>query len=251
MLSEPDARRDGRLLRRAIAWSLAAHVLFALLLPLRAPDQTSGYRVETFALARNTRIAMQRAPAKRSQARPHLPRRAVRTAPSKVRPELQARTRRPQAQRPTALARGKPAISPGATSVAKAANVSGQVAAAPAPLPDARRPGAAASPLASPQPAPTNPAPAEPAGVMPFGAALPEPVLDPHVRAELARRFGTSHATLTVTVGDDGRTKDVRIAPPLDRTTENAIRSLLAAATWDAAVCGGGVACEAQAVIKL
>ncbi len=86
---------------------------------------------------------------------------------------------------------------------------------------------------------------------MPFGAAFPEPILDPHVRSELMRRFSTSHATLTITVGDDGRTKTVRIAPPLDAKTETEIRQILAVANWDAAVCGGGISCEAQAVIKL
>jgi hypothetical protein len=39
--------------------------------------------------------------------------------------------------------------------------------------------------------------------------------------------------------------------PSLDPQTENRIRSLLADASWDPAVCGGGVACEAQATIKL
>jgi hypothetical protein len=86
-------------------------------------------------------------------------------------------------------------------------------------------------------------------GFLPFGAEVPAPVLDPTVRKALDA-LGT-HVTLIVTVGDDGRTTNVVFQPSLDPQTENRIRSLLADASWDPAVCGGGVACEAQATIKL
>lgn len=76
------------------------------------------------------------------------------------------------------------------------------------------------------------------------------PVLDPHVRAQLTARFNV-RVTLIVTVGDDGRTKRVEFHPPLDPQTEAQIRRLLADANWDPAVCGGGIACQGIATIKL
>ena len=75
------------------------------------------------------------------------------------------------------------------------------------------------------------------------------PVLDPQVRTKLDT-LG-AHVTVVVTVGDDGRTTNVVFQSPVDAALEAKIRALLADADWDPAVCGGGVACEAQATIKL
>ncbi len=86
-------------------------------------------------------------------------------------------------------------------------------------------------------------------GYLPFGAEVPAPVLDPAVRKQLGA-LGT-HVTLIVTVRDDGRTTNVVFNPPVDPQIESRIRALLADASWDPAVCGGGVSCEAQATIKL
>jgi hypothetical protein len=86
-------------------------------------------------------------------------------------------------------------------------------------------------------------------GYLPFGAEQPDPVLDPGVRKQLDAL--DAHVTLVVTVGDDGRTESVVFDPPIDPQLENRIRSMLADASWDPAVCGGGVACEARATIKL
>jgi hypothetical protein len=85
-------------------------------------------------------------------------------------------------------------------------------------------------------------------GVLPLGATQ-DPVLDPAVLAQLAKRI--SHVTLIVTVGEDGHTKNVTFQPPLDPQIEKQIESILADANWDAAVCGGGVSCEGVATIKL
>ncbi|HEY2553737.1 MAG TPA: hypothetical protein VGI15_00680 [Candidatus Cybelea sp.] len=86
-------------------------------------------------------------------------------------------------------------------------------------------------------------------GYLPFGAEQPAPVLDPQVRKQLDA-LG-AHVTLVVTVGDDGKMTNLVFTPPVDEQTETKIRSLLADASWDPAVCGGGVACEGQATIKL
>ena len=86
-------------------------------------------------------------------------------------------------------------------------------------------------------------------GYLPFGAEQPDPVLDPGIRKQLDT-FGV-HVTLVVTVGEDGRTESVNFQPPVDPGIEARIRSLLADASWDPAVCGGGVSCEGQAIIKL
>ncbi len=88
-----------------------------------------------------------------------------------------------------------------------------------------------------------------PSGYLPFGAEQPDPVLDPNIVRQLSA-LGV-HVTLVVTVGDDGRTESVAFQPPLDPSLEGRIRSLLADANWDPAVCGGGVACEGHATIKL
>jgi hypothetical protein len=89
----------------------------------------------------------------------------------------------------------------------------------------------------------------EQGGYLPFGAEQPEPVLDPGIRKELEAL--NAHVTLTVTVGNDGRTENIVFNPPIDPQLESRIRALLADASWDPAVCGGGVACAAQTTIKL
>jgi hypothetical protein len=86
-------------------------------------------------------------------------------------------------------------------------------------------------------------------GYMPLGADEPTPVLDPAVHKALLA-LGV-HVTLTIVVDSSGHTKSVNFEPPLDTNVENQIRSLLASAQWDAAVCGAGMTCEAQATIKL
>jgi hypothetical protein len=86
-------------------------------------------------------------------------------------------------------------------------------------------------------------------GYLPFGAEQPDPVLNPEVRRQLDS-LGV-HVTLTVTVGEDGRTKMVAIEPAVDKALQDRIEGLLADATWDPATCGGGVSCEGRATIRL
>ena len=76
------------------------------------------------------------------------------------------------------------------------------------------------------------------------------PVLDANASSELKRRF-RMNLTLIVLVSDDGKTKDIQFQPPASADIEKQIRDLLASAHWDAAQCGGGIACEGKATIKL
>jgi hypothetical protein len=89
----------------------------------------------------------------------------------------------------------------------------------------------------------------ETGGYMPFTAEQPDPVLDPGVRKQLDA-LGV-HVTIVVTVGEDGKTKNVEFQPPVDPQVESRIQSLLADASWDPAVCGGGIYCEGRATIRL
>lgn len=129
---------------------------------------------------------------------------------------------------------------PGAPAVGKFARVGNGVANSDAP------------PNVTPSPAAREVASIgthEQGGYLPFGAEQPEPVLDPGILKQLQAL--NAHVTLTVTVDDDGRTQNILFNQPVDPQVESRIRSLLADASWDPAVCGGGVACTAQTTIKL
>lgn len=113
---------------------------------------------------------------------------------------------------------------------------------------------AAAGPTVIPTIVPPTPAPL-PAraraagGYMPFGAQENDPVLDPRVLQAL-HRLGV-HTTLTIEVGEDGKTQSVAFSPALDPQTESVIESALAAANWDPAYCGGGIPCAKKTTIAL
>jgi len=86
-------------------------------------------------------------------------------------------------------------------------------------------------------------------GIGMFGETQ-DPALEKPIMDQLLRRFKIN-VTLIVTVGDDGRTKQIEFHPPVTPAVENQIRTLLADANWDPALCGGGIACEGKATIKL
>lgn len=86
-------------------------------------------------------------------------------------------------------------------------------------------------------------------GYLPFGAQQPDPVLATAALKQLGA-LG-AHVTLFVTVDEEGRTENIVFQPSIDPQLEARIRELLADASWDPAVCGGGVACEGRATIKL
>ena len=246
---------DGnRLLWRALAASLGLHLLLALFLPVWTAQVSGGLQpVESISFAHLTHVTIQRrAPASLPAAQPSTHRRAPTVSFDRTRAELTAKTQSPrvhpsaQAQ-PVGHARAaapRPAVHHSAALYARPAATAAGTAvqqAPPAPTP-------APATTVAPRPVAGNGA-SNRGGVLPFGATQ-DPVLDPSVQAQLASRFAV-HVTLLVTVGEDGRTKRVVFQPPIDADTERAIEALLADASWDAAVCGGGVSCEGTATIKL
>lgn len=223
-------------MERATLASVAIHVFAALLIPAMAWTVAGNSDVETISFTHVLRImivkpkpvvAPPRAAAPHHSVTPTLTV-AHRIAAIKVAAAQHAPTKVP-------LATSLPAA-PAVAAVTKtgAATANGNAVPAPSPSPiravanvDARQAG----------------------GFLPFGAEQPVPVLDPAVLKQLSA-IGT-HVTLIVTVGDDGHTTNIVFQPPIDAQTETRIRTLLADANWDPAVCGGGVACEGQATIKL
>jgi hypothetical protein len=226
-----------RRMGRATLASVGIHVVAALAIPALAWTASSAIPVETVSFTHILRVTLPPPkpppPPPRALAPRHSPRQTVNYA-SRIRLVSAAPQRRAATQ----------------------AVVATNAPAAPA-VGNVQRPGVGisdndAAPNTSPSPATRAVASVgshETGGYLPFGAEQPNPVLDPGVRKQLDG-LG-AHVTLVVTVGNDGRTESVLFDPPLDPQLESRIRSMLADASWDPAVCGGGVACEARATIKL
>ena len=219
-------RSNSLLLYRALPAALLLHlVLLALIPPLaRAP---SSRNVEFLAFVRSIPIRIERpvphpaaaAPAARAPLAPHT---VTHSVAKKV-----------------AIARVQSA--PIAAAI-PSAGVTVRVSPAP--------PSAVVVPSAAPQTTQSAlPAKNVAQGYMPLGADEPVPVLDPAVRKALLA-LGI-HVTLTIDVDANGHTKSVAFSPAIDPNDEQRIRELLASATWDPAVCGGGEGCEGQAVVRL
>ena len=223
-------------MQRATLGSLGIHVVAALLIPALAWSFTDTAQVETvsFTHIMHIRIVQPRAPVPHPRAAaPHHA--TVPTLHFAHRIKLVKIERRSPIGK-TVVATNSPAA-PNVASVAQA----GAAAAAQG-----------ATPSNDPTPATRDVASTDRrqnGGYLPFGAEQPVPVLDPQMRTKL-ETLG-AHVTLIVTVGDDGHTANIVFQPPIDAALEAKIRALLADASWDPAVCGGGVACEAQATIKL
>lgn len=223
-----------RLLYRALMLSLALHLLIALFIPALASFEGNGPSVETISFVRVMHISV-------------LPKRPVAherpaTAPVKA-PAPQIEPQHRATSRPEEHA-------PGPARVSRAPVVGAQPhhGSAIAQV-EASAPPAAVT--ATPQAATvaSNETQENTGGYMPLGAEEPTPVLDPAIRKSLAA-LGI-HTTLTVDVDANGKTKTVAFSPPIDANIESQIRTLLASARWDPAICGAGVACEAQTTIKL
>jgi hypothetical protein len=231
------AANSNGLFGRALLGSVAVHALVALLIPALAWTAAGSPSVETISFVRVLRVA-------RAPARPPLPpplARAPRRAPAA---KISLATRHQIArERPERRAVPRPRIATRDASVAPARAAVTDVGTASGTGTSA--PEATATPLSRTVATVGSHA----GGYLPFGAEQPVPVLDPNVMRRLAA-LGV-HVTLVVTVDDSGRTQHVAFQPPLDAQMEARIQSLLADANWDPAVCGGGVTCQGQAVIKL
>jgi hypothetical protein len=242
-----------RLLWQALAASLGAHLLLALFLPVWTAQFSGGLQpIEAISFAPVMRVQIERPSAKSLPAAvPHTTHHARVVSFAHSRAELSAARRKPASKPLTQNgARGRVAAAPSVAPQrhvalyarpAASADVSTQEA-APAPTPQ---------PMASQsQYAVTGAGASDRGGTLPLDATQP-PTLDPSVRSALQTRFNAVHVTLIVTVDEQGHTKTVEFQPALDDQTESAIKAMLANATWDAAVCGGGVSCEGMATIRL
>jgi hypothetical protein len=239
-----DAQDRSSLFGRALAASFAIHVLVALLLPSWQSAQSSPSQpIEVVSFARLTRLRI-------------VP--AVTPAAAVARPEHRKPATQPfvaPRQSQSASRKRHAADHARKYAVARAAPIPAAPSTAAQPIaPAAAQPRARSTPaaIATATPAPT-PSPQSGmrvgTGIMPLGATQ-DPVLAPDTLAMLQQRF-TVHTTLLITVGEDGRTKKIQFSPPIDAGIERAIEAALAQASWDAAVCGGGVSCEGTARIKL
>ncbi len=225
-----------RLLYRAIVLSLALHLLIALFFPALATFEGNGPSIETISFVRVIHISVL---PKRPVAHEHPAAAPVKATVPQIEPQHRA-TARPAEHAPPA---------PERISRAPIVAAEPRKGSAVARIVEASAPPAAVA--ATPQAANVASSETEEntGGYMPLGAEEPTPVLDPTIRKSLAA-LGI-HTTLTIDVDASGKTKNVTFAPPVDANVQNQIRTLLAAAHWDPAICGAGVACEAQATIKL
>ena len=222
---------------RATLVSVVIHVLAALAIPALAWTASSGAPVETVSFTRILHVTITPPRTPKPPPRAIAPRRQPKAAvnlAAKVR--MATLAPHPHASRENAIATNAPAA-PAVGTIARAGVGTADSNAVPdaTPSPQVR----AVASVGTHQSG----------GYLPFGAEQPDPVLDPGVRKQLDA-LG-AHVTLVITVGEDGRTMNVSFDPPVDQELESRIRSMLADASWDPAVCGGGVACQGQATIKL
>jgi hypothetical protein len=221
-------------MERATIGSVAVHVIAALSIPALAWTIADSPPVETISFTHIVRLEIVRPHPPAPRPRAAAPHRNVSPSLNFTHHVTVVKVQQsPQAVKVT-LATNEP-VAPAVASVQQPGDSTANGNAAPVRSPAAR---AVASTDAQ-----------RAGGYLPFGAEVPTPVLDPTVRKQLDA-IG-AHVTLVVTVGEDGRTTNVVFDPPVDPQIESRIRALLADASWDPAVCGGGVSCEAQATIKL
>src|SRR5581483_6983516 len=210
---------------RALLASFGVHLVAALLIPALAFTLTSAAPVETITFTRVAHIEIQRREPPRPQPRAAAPSRSPeRVISEATRVELAHASHKISSPPPATAYRQSTAPVLAAAPRAGSGTTDGEAA-----------PQTPASPAAR---AVTSTVGRDTGGYLPFGAEQPDPVLDPSVRRQLAS-LGV-HVTLVVTVGEDGRTKTIAFQPTVDAQTQSRIQSLLADASWDPAVCGGG-----------
>ncbi|MEO6835348.1 MAG: hypothetical protein ABI231_05505 [Candidatus Tumulicola sp.] len=221
---------------RALLASLGLHALAVVLIPALAWTPTSGATVETITFTRIAHIEVEHRPP-RPQFRALAPHRRSATVISLASRIELAHSAPHRISSPPPAATYRESTAP----VMAAAPHTGQGTTA----------GDVATQVSSPPVtrAVSSTVGRDTGGYLPFGAQQPDPVLDPGIRKQLDS-IGV-HVTLVVTVGDDGRTKNVVFQPAVDSQAETRIEALLADASWDPAVCGGGISCEGRATIRL
>ncbi len=242
-------------MRRAFAVSLVIHMAVAFIIPLMPAQLSSGPEaVETLSFAHIAHIHIEKHadPRPLPVAMPKTKRRSPVVSFERKRSELTTDKHSSHA-RPTPVNGPQARVAAAPRNVPKSRPVP-LLARAPGLQPPKdqtlqRAPGPSPNPQGTSEVAMSGAGTNDRGGVSPFGAEQP-PILDPRVRTALQQRFNL-HVVLIVTVGEDGKTKKIEFHPPLDDATQRQIQTLLANATWDAAVCGGGVSCEGVATIKL
>lgn len=229
---EPPAK-----LGRATLGSVVLHVAAALCIPALAWTASSAPPVETISFTRVSHIALE-PPRRRPQPRPAAPHHSEVSKVTLVAEhvELARSAPRHSASPPPAVAS---AISSAPTVASRTTIGNGQAQTDAAPQPTATPAERSVASVGG----------HNAGGYLPFGAEQPDPVLNPGVMRAL-EALGV-HVTVLVTVDEDGRTKAVAFDPAVDPQTQAHIESLLADASWDPAVCGGGTACEGHATLKL
>jgi len=221
-----------RLLYWALLASLGLHlVLLALIPPFANLESTQNIELLSFVRIQTVRIST---PAPRPQRRAAAPIRAV--VPTLVVARAPALARRPVSRRTTRPSQRELAVAPIVASSVQGGGVTAEPSVSAAPA------------SAAPQNPPSETSRQPIGGYEPLGVN-DTPVLDPNVHKALVA-LGV-HVKLTVTVDENGRTQHVAFSPPLDPGVEAQIQSLLASASWDPAVCGGGVTCQGEATITL
>lgn len=222
--------------RVAVLASLLLHATVALLLPATVLVAGSGPAIETLTFVRALPMRIE-TPHPMASPPPVLA--PIRARVVRVAPEAAAPVGHRPAMHHTLAHRF--------ASVARAPHVGMQIAEGATNTP---RPLATAAPSAAPSVALASvETRRETGGYMPLGADIPVPILDPNVESAL-KALGL-HVTLLVLVDANGHTKKVTFRPALDPASQQRVRRMLAEASWDPAICGGGVGCEATATIRL
>ena len=236
MLERSDDRR--RRMSAALVASLALHLVLLALIPSLVAVRSRRPSVATIAFARVARIELahtRRTPQPARSPEPPAPPAPRQFRQMKPRPLPVAPA--PASQRP---ARRRTLVA------------SAPIALAAAPASPSPAPSTTPGPAASASPAPVRLASTERldrGGYMPFGARQARPVLD----AITARRLQALdlHATMKIRVDGNGRILALSFTPPIDAASRERVLALLANASWDPAVCGGGLACTGETTIRL
>jgi hypothetical protein len=222
---------------RATLGSLGLHLLFAVSIPALAWTASTATPVETISFSKIEHIVIE-PPQHRPQPRAAAPNHSLTPKVTMVAQHFELSRVSPRHSSSPPPAEQSPRSSAPAlamTSVAGNGTTAGEAAPKPTATPASREVASVGG--------------HEAGGYLPFGAEQPDPVLNPSVRKQLDT-LGV-HVTLIVTVGEDGKTKNVAFDPNVDPALATRIESLLADASWDPAICGGGVSCEGRATIKL